>query len=135
MALMSALIYFVLSVKTDRARFRFWAITILTAMLIYTIPFNAIFIGGIMLVLGVDWLTNLLKKDGLPAAEKAFHSAAFQMILAFLAGIALAVLWYYPILDQVIRVYAPGGYHQPTDDRSEERRVGKECRSRWSPYH
>ena len=48
-------------------------------MLIYTIPFNAIFIGGIMLVLGVDWLTNLLKKDGLPTAEKAFHSATFQM--------------------------------------------------------
>ena len=28
---------------------------------------------------------------------------------------------------------------RPTDpvslDRSEERRVGKECRSRWSPYH
>ena len=22
-----------------------------------------------------------------------------------------------------------------TSDRSEERRVGKECRSRWSPYH
>ena len=22
-----------------------------------------------------------------------------------------------------------------TNDRSEERRVGKECRSRWSPYH
>lgn len=118
MALMSMLIYFVLSVKTDRARFRFWAIAILTAMLIYTIPFNAIFIGGIMLVLGVDWLTNLLKKDGLPTAEKAFHSTAFQMILAFLAGIALAVLWYYPILDQVIRVYAPGGYHQPTSELS-----------------
>ena len=26
--------------------------------------------------------------------------------------------------------------YQPEDvDRSEERRVGKECRSRWSPYH
>ena len=25
--------------------------------------------------------------------------------------------------------------HQPLTDRSEERRVGKECRSRWSPYH
>src|SRR3712207_9009143 len=24
---------------------------------------------------------------------------------------------------------------QKGDDRSEERRVGKECRSRWSPYH
>src|SRR2546430_7566632 len=23
----------------------------------------------------------------------------------------------------------------PGQDRSEERRVGKECRSRWSPYH
>ena len=29
------------------------------------------------------------------------------------------------------------GYHtpSPTSLRSEERRVGKECRSRWSPYH
>ena len=29
-------------------------------------------------------------------------------------------------------------YHpdkNPGDKRSEERRVGKECRSRWSPYH
>ena len=26
-------------------------------------------------------------------------------------------------------------YATPTRDRSEERRVGKECRSRWSPYH
>ena len=24
---------------------------------------------------------------------------------------------------------------KPHDHRSEERRVGKECRSRWSPYH
>src|SRR5260370_37211260 len=29
------------------------------------------------------------------------------------------------------------GVHRPIAmiDRSEERRVGKECRSRWSPYH
>src|SRR2546426_5824828 len=25
--------------------------------------------------------------------------------------------------------------HSMSDTRSEERRVGKECRSRWSPYH
>ena len=30
-------------------------------------------------------------------------------------------------LEDVIKEYG--------DDRSEERRVGKECRSRWSPYH
>src|SRR2546429_2155526 len=27
------------------------------------------------------------------------------------------------------------GYDEISVDRSEERRVGKECRSRWSPYH
>ena len=26
-------------------------------------------------------------------------------------------------------------YDLYTEQRSEERRVGKECRSRWSPYH
>ena len=29
----------------------------------------------------------------------------------------------------------PKVYQIFTTDRSEERRVGKECRSRWSPYH
>ena len=28
-----------------------------------------------------------------------------------------------------------GLLHRATEKRSEERRVGKECRSRWSPYH
>ena len=28
-----------------------------------------------------------------------------------------------------------GGTNITMDERSEERRVGKECRSRWSPYH
>ena len=27
------------------------------------------------------------------------------------------------------------GFSSDTKKRSEERRVGKECRSRWSPYH
>src|SRR3712207_2661408 len=36
-------------------------------------------------------------------------------------------------------VYVKAGTYVPTESteqsRSEERRVGKECRSRWSPYH
>src|SRR3712207_8240714 len=47
-----------------------------------------------------------------------------------------------PVLDvfvrrgrkRVIRAEAFGG-ERDLADRSEERRVGKECRSRWSPYH
>ena len=34
--------------------------------------------------------------------------------------------WYFSIVDVVAVL---------TDSRSEERRVGKECRSRWSPDH
>src|SRR5882672_5203214 len=29
----------------------------------------------------------------------------------------------------------PRGRDRPPEPRSEERRVGKECRSRWAPYH
>ena len=37
---------------------------------------------------------------------------------------------------QILRALGlPCGGEPDLDDRSEERRVGKECRSRWSPYH
>ena len=46
------------------------------------------------------------------------------------------------IIDRSLRPLFPKGYAYPTQivvmvltTRSEERRVGKECRSRWSPYH
>src|SRR2546422_10002171 len=55
---------------------------------------------------------------------------------------AAAPLGARPLLEQepelVARVgrHAPGRVHLPSlVVRSEERRVGKECRSRWSPYH
>src|SRR2546426_8236239 len=34
-----------------------------------------------------------------------------------------------------VRQTAKANKHIPPCPRSEERRVGKECRSRWSPYH
>src|SRR5260221_8165985 len=38
------------------------------------------------------------------------------------------------IQDFVEKCWRDAG-REPTEERSEERRVGKECRSRWSPYH
>ena len=42
-------------------------------------------------------------------------------------------------LVQLVRIHAchawGHGFESRTHRRSEERRVGKECRSRWSPYH
>ena len=37
--------------------------------------------------------------------------------------------------DCVIAAIGKDSLHQNWIKRSEERRVGKECRSRWSPYH
>ena len=37
-----------------------------------------------------------------------------------------------PVVDELLSDDTAQGQHS---SRSEERRVGKECRSRWSPYH
>ena len=51
---------------------------------------------------------------------------------------------YYPINEEAAKRakdmnsfsdYQPGSATAGYRARSEERRVGKECRSRWSPYH
>ena len=45
----------------------------------------------------------------------------------------------YKKADQQLRsgeaLFGKDGALAPLLERSEERRVGKECRSRWSPYH
>ena len=46
----------------------------------------------------------------------------------------------HPLIGTAIYFHLTKGRAQKTeeqamDNRSEERRVGKECRSRWSPYH
>src|SRR6478736_9724988 len=45
-------------------------------------------------------------------------------------------IWFLPAARTVVAVTTEDGRVGPeAPDRSEERRVGKECRSRWSPYH
>src|SRR2546429_8359156 len=79
--------------------------------------------------------------DALPICNAlALAAGQFQAALAHLGVVAAR-----EALDELVRVGRPRG----CDDllpacvgvgigdvlRSEERRVGKECRSRWSPYH
>ena len=40
-----------------------------------------------------------------------------------------------PHIDPIGTIAVPGALLLMSALRSEERRVGKECRSRWSPYH
>src|SRR2546427_1167678 len=51
----------------------------------------------------------------------------------------LPMVWYVPPLSPITSAANAGHLdsvgRSPINGRSEERRVGKECRSRWSPYH
>src|SRR2546430_16336705 len=67
---------------------------------------------------------TFLTRSGVIASVHAFTQGSFGiMFLSFLALVVLVALgllaWRWDALKA----------------RSEERRVGKECRSRWSPYH
>ena len=71
--------------------------------------------------------------------------AYFKAILKIFIQLTLFCFLVFSILS-IALVFLPGGILQNSDNpwiralgeliwRSEERRVGKECRSRWSPYH
>ena len=57
--------------------------------------------------------------------------AKYKRILLKLSGESLMGEKQYGIDEKRLAEYAA----QIKEIRSEERRVGKECRSRWSPYH
>ena len=44
-------------------------------------------------------------------------------------------LWVSAEISEIKVNYSGHCYLELVEKRSEERRVGKECRSRWSPYH
>src|SRR3712207_9029035 len=79
-------------------------------------------------------------------SSDAFTLRRSQIVLASARGErAPAIARHLGCDDQTVReaiqafnargVAALRGSHRPKTSRSEERRVGKECRSRWSPYH
>ena len=83
---------------------------------------------------GVDWGSEkhqvcLLDVDGAVVGERAFRHDA--------AGLSALCDWLVSVAGDAgaaaVAIEVPHG--PVVDARSEERRVGKECRSRWSPYH
>ena len=66
------------------------------------------------------------------AAVDDFPPGSFRLVVANDIPILVCNLKgrYYAVENICTHEYA-----QLSEGRSEERRVGKECRSRWSPYH
>ena len=92
----------------------------------------------------VAWLVKAPPKRGLHSGTML----AFAAELPTAAGVASVIDW--PLLLQIALFFGEAGafvfgsglaivpflYGSVVNEhRSEERRVGKECRSRWSPYH
>ena len=84
---------------------------------------------------GVDQLSELMHKQSL------LEAGTLKIGLLWIAGYTnlLQILSDYhclhPGLNYSFSVNGSAHLQQMLLDRSEERRVGKECRSRWSPYH
>ena len=98
----------------------------------------------------LDTLIRALTPDFLPRADVASLVLAYTALAAVVLGLNLHSRWPWPVkamttvslvaLCWVTGVSWPGLLGWPAaravpERRSEERRVGKECRSRWSPYH
>src|SRR2546430_3383181 len=80
-----------------------------------------------------DWSSDVCSSDLLPPHVRDAAEIGEEPLLGEVATgeeVALAILT--ALVGQHV---ASGDISHVDDVRSEERRVGKECRSRWSPYH
>src|SRR5204863_5399708 len=75
-----------------------------------------------------DWSSDVCSSDliGLITNAQPAYTASADRLAGYRQALEAARL---PFNSELVRF---GNF---TPQRSEERRVGKECRSRWSPYH
>src|SRR5258705_4369759 len=74
-----------------------------------------------------DWSSDVCSSDLLVVALVVLATSLWP--LRHIGG------EFMPRLDEGDLLYMPSALPGLSAGRSEERRVGKECRSRWSPYH
>src|SRR3712207_7398465 len=79
-----------------------------------------------------DWSSDVCSSDLCLSRFGATFSPPSRRTRRIAAGFTAAILAWTLLLP---RIPAPGETWPFWYERSEERRVGKECRSRWSPYH
>ena len=78
----------------------------------------------------------MITKDDIPALNERFKDASPEEVLAYVLKEfkdRIALSSSLSIEDQALTKMIVD--IDKSTRRSEERRVGKECRSRWSPYH
>ena len=92
-----------------------WLRGIFIGALVVSLLFFGVVLVGLPLVVTVPRVLNLFLKPDTVYPLYGFHDRVHRVITR------MTTLRFF------VRLFG--------DSRSEERRVGKECRSRWSPYH
>ena len=68
-------------------------------------------------------------------SEKTFRNALYADYKAHRPDAPADLIPQFPLIREAVRAFDIPCLEMLGFERSEERRVGKECRSRWSPYH
>src|SRR2546426_11787060 len=92
-------------------------------------PYTTLFRSGADTLSGACWSIVFVESGATPTGggrQLAYVTRLGVKIYGLPAGLAK---------DGMIDELAERGRQASSGKRSEERRVGKECRSRWSPYH
>src|SRR2546430_7640517 len=89
---------------------------------------------------GCDWSSDVCSSDlSLAASSGSVFALSDHDRILLIVPMFHANAWGLPYAGWLVGAdfLMPGRFLQaePLCRRSEERRVGKECRSRWSPYH
>ena len=104
--------------------------TYLAFFLFFVFGYAAYFFPFALFFLSLDKL-GILRFSGL-GKSKVINILAFLFFIIFLS----AFIGLFPDVNtEIFRSGGIVGFFLAGFFRSEERRVGKECRSRWSPYH
>ena len=83
-----------------------------------------------------DWSSDVCSSDLAMLGEEAWKDRlAFTYVGNLPPGFAFRQARHVPPIDGPELARELRRHHVYVTARSEERRVGKECRSRWSPYH
>src|SRR5256885_9182415 len=81
-----------------------------------------------------DWSSDVCSSDLVIRAKYAYLQYDLIKSASWNANIRGGLL-HNVVIDHIESFWPRWISQSPVERRSEERRVGKECRSRWSPYH
>jgi hypothetical protein len=100
MMLFTILLFYVMSFKTSVKTQKLFIISVLTALLAYTIPSNIYFIGALVFFFFIRFLYNYFSKIHLNI--KASGSLIdLSIVIALTSGVGLALFLYYPVFYNV----------------------------------